>query len=214
MKKAMEDMTHIAMALQPKPVNPNAQITIGNVLLACATSPCIGRTIPKDVPSKIDELEAAMVEQKVDLSWCDGASGRDRKHAIALAWQINRQRASLKEKDASLDPNTRQHASVVLQLATKLLVQAQMMFPHQRWVEATLAVARTSGLVANQLWSHEDLEAQVLMAKILKSEGLRRPKLRLEAVCEPKEVLPGGKVSAKVRTIPHHYCTTTTPLPH
>ena len=42
--------------------------------------------------------------------------------------------------------------------------------------------------------SPDELEAQVLMAKILKGEGLRRPKLRLEAFCEPKEVMAGAQV--------------------
>ena len=198
MKAAMDDMGHIGKALQAKPEDPNATISIETVLLACATSPCMTRIIPNDVPSKIDELEEAMKAEKIDMEWVKETSGQARRHAIALLWQLNRQRASLKEKDASLDGATAQHCSVAVQLATKLLVQSQMMFPQQRWVEATLAVARTSSLVANQLWSHTELEALVQMAVILKKEGLRRPKLRLEAVCEPKEVLPGAKVSVKV----------------
>ena len=198
MKSAMDDMGHIAKALQPTPEDPNAPISIERVLLACATCPCMTRTIPDNVPSKIDELEEFMKAEKVDMEWVKETSGESRRHAIALLWQLNRQRASLKEKDAALDGATAQHCSVAVQLATKLLVQSQMMFPHQRWVEATLGVARASALVANQLWSHTELEAMVQMALILKKEGLRRPKLRLEAVCEPKEVLPGGKITVKV----------------
>ena len=65
-----------------------------------------------------------MRAEKVDMDWVDKASGAARNHAIAMLWQINRQRAALKEKDADLDGPTAQHASVAVQLATKLLVQA------------------------------------------------------------------------------------------
>eukprot|EP00967_Tisochrysis_lutea_P092660 scaffold133701_cov30-Tisochrysis_lutea.AAC.4 len=198
MKSAMDDMKHMAEALKPEKEDPNAELSVERVLLACASCPCMLRAIPKDVPSKIDSLESAMKEQNIPMEWLDQASGAVRRHAVAILWQLNRQRAGLKEKDSALDGATAQHASVAIQIATKLLMQAQMLFPHQRWVPATLAVARASALVANQLWSHTDLEAQVLMAKILKAEGLRRPKLRLEAVCEPKECLPNAKVAVKV----------------
>jgi hypothetical protein len=199
MKAAMEDMGHMAKALSLNEEDPNADIPMEKVFLAIATCPCMSRSIPKDAPSKIDVLEAALKAEKVDMAWVDQAAGPARKHAVALLWQLNRQRASLKAQDEAVDRMTRQHASVALQIGTKLLMQAQMMFPHQRIVPSTLCVARASALLANQLWSHTDLEAQVLMAKILKAEGLRRPKLRLEAVCEPKECLPNGKVAVKVR---------------
>uniref|UniRef100_A0A7S3XB41 Uncharacterized protein n=1 Tax=Strombidinopsis acuminata TaxID=141414 RepID=A0A7S3XB41_9SPIT len=194
----------MAEALKPEKEDPNAELSVERVLLACASCPCMLRAIPKDVPSKIDSLESAMKEQNIPMEWLDQASGAVRRHAVAILWQLNRQRAGLKEKDSALDGATAQHASVAIQIATKLLMQAQMLFPHQRWVPATLAVARASALVANQLWSHTDLEAQVLMAKILKAEGLRRPKLRLEAVCEPKECLPNAKVAVKVMLLRHH----------
>jgi len=204
MKKAMEDVTHMSEALKPLPEDPNRTIPVNEVLLALATAPCMCRIIPADVPSKISELEEAMRAEKVDMDWVDKASGAARNHAIAMLWQINRQRAALKEKDADLDGPTAQHASVAVQLATKLLVQAQMYLPQYRWVHAILAVARTSALIANQLWSPDELEAQVLMAKILKNEGLRRPKLRLEAFCEPKEVMAGAQLRVKVALLRHH----------
>lgn len=201
MKSAMEDMGHMAKALSPDEADPNAEISVDRVLLAIATSPCMSRTIPKDAPSKIDVLEAALKAEKVDMTWVEQATGPARRHAVALLWQLNRQRAGLKSQDEALDGMTRQHATVANQIGTKLLMQAQMLFPHQRVVPATLAVARASSLLANGLWSSNDLEAQVLMAKILKGEGLRRPKLRLEAVCEPKECLPNAKVAVKVRAL-------------
>ena len=124
MKKAMEDVTHMSEALKPLPEDPNRTIPVNEVLLALATAPCMCRIIPADVPSKISELEEAMRAEKVDMDWVDKASGAARNHAIAMLWQINRQRAALKEKDADLDGPTAQHASVAVQLATKLLVQA------------------------------------------------------------------------------------------
>ena len=65
------------------------------------------------------------------------------------------------------------------QLATKVLMQAQMLVPQQRWVQATLGVARMSALIVNEVWSHDDEACHARMKEVLKADGLEYPRLTL-----------------------------------
>ena len=116
----------------------------------------------------------------VDPAAIDAVTGPARNTALLLYWCLHRQDPRLKaladgisaaavgDEEAlaeacGLGEKERAHASMALQMATKLLMQSQMLIPQQRWIQATLAVARASGLIANSLWSHTDaasLEAQ------------------------------------------------------
>lgn len=97
------------------------------------------------------------------------------------------------------------------QLATKLLIKAQMLMPQQRWVQPTLAVAGASALISNALWSHTDEKALASMRTILQEDQLPYPKLKLEATAGPKatngegeECAAGQHVLTKVKLTREH----------
>jgi len=58
-------------------------------------------------------------------------------------------------------------------------MQAQMLVPQQRWVQATLGVARMSALIVNEVWSHDDEACHVRMKEVLEADGLEYPRLTL-----------------------------------
>jgi len=204
MQSAMSEMQHMAMALQPSPVDPNAPVTLEKILLTCASAPGMLASIPESHPSKPEVMEEALKKADINLDWIGTSEGMTRKNAICLCWKVNRQRAELKKTDDELDVPSQQHASACHQIAMKLLMQAQMVMPSQGWAAASVGVARASALVANQLWSHEDREALEIMADILKGEGLRAPKLRLEVSC-PASSLAESPMKINVKLHRDHH---------
>lgn len=72
-------------------------------------------------------------------------------------------------------------------MATKLLIQCQMLMPQQRWVQVTLAVAKMSALMATALWSHTDPASLAKMASIISDDKLPQPKLSVKASAKWKE---------------------------
>ena len=55
------------------------------------------------------------------------------------------------------------------EIATRLLVQAQMLMPSKNWVQQQLAIARVSVLLSSRLWSHDDEECRRRMATVLQA---------------------------------------------
>ena len=170
MKKGMLDLGHLATQLKPCAEDPDAEVTMLKVMLALATTPAmeqlgtdeealLGPTKTQDearaalskVEDKLEEFEAFPVDALNDLSpvhW---------RNAVCLYWHLYKQKdeewtEAQKDSLGEVD-HWRGGAN---QIATKLLIQAQMLLPQQRWVQPTLTVARVSALVANALWSHTD----------------------------------------------------------
>jgi hypothetical protein len=73
-------------------------------------------------------------------------------------WHLWKERLEPELAEAAPPEMAEAKRSAANQLATRLLIQSQMLIPQQRWVQPTLAVAKASALMANALWSHEDQE--------------------------------------------------------
>lgn len=220
MKNAMLDMQHLAHKLRPMPEDPDAVVAHEAVIQALVSAPSFqelsedddGGDAYDDMP-KIEAILNDCAAFGEDGAALKDLEGTPRRNAILLYYKLNQQRPKLEAAGLQLAEETECRASAALQKATKMLVQSQMLMPQQRWVQATLGVAKASALVANSLWSHADEEAQALMGTILKSEGLRLPRLSLRAAAaasggeielDPEscaacsEVLAGGKVDIRV----------------
>jgi len=200
----MAEMQHMAMALQPSKGDPNAEVTVQQIITACASSPGMLAAIPSQHPSKTETVEDAMKKAGIKLDWIK-SKGMKRKNAILLYWKLHRQQKELKKVDDDLDVPTQQHASACLQITMKLMMQTQMLLPAQNWVAASVGIAKASALFANQLWSHDDKEAVEMMSDVLKGEGLRAPKLRLEPKVEPAEMAQGASFDVKVKLHRDHH---------
>jgi len=106
-----------------------------------------------------------------------------------LYWQMYQSKL---EGELKLDNITERQQQICNQIGTGILVKAQMLLVQNRWVQATLAIARASALISCCLWSHSDEQCIKQMTSVLESDGLPFPKLRLEAACSPKDK-PGEK---------------------
>ena len=194
-QKGMADLQHLAVALKPDSADPDAPVSNLTIVKVLSGAPMLcermqqgwdkfGETVDDAV---LDRLEKALVEmgalEEGALSECAA-----RKNALLLYWHMNR--TANEELAATFPPELDAMRSGMNQLATQLLVKAQMLMPQQRWVQQTLAVARVSALVANGLASHTDPAALAAMAKILEDPEtggpLPMPKLSVSARARPR----------------------------
>lgn len=184
MQGVVADMGYLSTELKPQPEDPDAHITFGKVVGALAGCPsladvgaeCSTESITSIASALSDVVDAAALDYKEPV----------RTNALLIYWQLNRERPGLKDA-AELGEETSRQASTALQKCVKLLIQAQMLMPQQRWMQQTLAVARASALVANSLWSHSEEAAVKAMTHILEGDGLRSPQLELSAFASPKD---------------------------
>lgn len=58
-------------------------------------------------------------------------------------------------------------------------------------MQPTLAIARTSALIANALWSHTAAGSLAKMGRILEEDGLPMPKLSIKATVKPRDATEG-----------------------
>ena len=107
------------------------------------------------------------------------SAGADKKRALLLMlWLLYRVKAG----DAvELDARMLGYVEGTKRLATKVLMQAQMILPQQRWVKAVVATSKLSALMVNELWSHEDTDCIDKMTESLKQSELLYPVLKLRA---------------------------------
>jgi len=220
-QKGMADLQHLVVALKPDSADPDASASNLTIVKALAGAPMLcermqqgwdkfGETVDDAV---LERLEKALVEmgalEEGALSECAA-----RKNALLLYWHMNR--SAHEELAATFPTELDAMRSGMNQLATQLLVKAQMLMPQQRWVQQTLAVARVSALVANGLASHTDPAALAAMAKILEDPDaggpLPMPKLTVSAAAkarngtneEDSEVTAGQQVLVTITVTREH----------
>lgn len=148
------DLAFLSEALKPDPAAPKARTT--NTTVISAISGCPGMSaIGADVEAKIEELEGALKRAGCLTDQLDKLEGVPRRSALLIYWKLFQKEPGLMKeleaKPVKLDRKTEELSQEVVNMGTKLLMQAQMLVPNFRWIEATLAVARTSALIANQL---------------------------------------------------------------
>uniref|UniRef100_A0A7S0NTP6 SEC63 domain-containing protein n=1 Tax=Calcidiscus leptoporus TaxID=127549 RepID=A0A7S0NTP6_9EUKA len=196
------DMSHLATKLRPSDSDPDAPLSFGGIRAALAGCPSLSEIGSQCSAASVSSIAVALDAVGAIDDALDGLDAAARANGLLLSWQLNREQHGVAESMA-LDEATSRQASAVLQTCTKLLMQAQMLIPKQRWVQQTLAVARASALVANSLWSHSDEAALALQTAILAREGLRYPRLELSA-STPKQVLPKAPVEITVLLARQH----------
>jgi len=124
-------------------------------------------------------------------------------------WHLWKERLEPELAEAAPPEMAEAKRSAANQLATRLLIQSQMLIPQQRWVQPTLAVAKASALMANALWSHEDQEALDKMVAILNDDGLAFPSLELQASAVGADtqegvIMPSQPIKAKITLVRKH----------
>jgi len=229
MQKGMLDLSYLCGALKPDPESPDARLSDVKVVTALCGAPVLREQMERgwtQLGEKVDEavlekLEAAFVaEGSLEagaLSECEAAV---RKNALMLYWHMHR--SKMTELADSLPSELDALRSGANQLATQLLIKAQMLMPQQRWVQPTLAVGRLSALVSNGLHSHTDEGALEAMTRILQDPEaggpLPYPKLKLAAHAKPRhgngeEVVAGQHVLATVELTREHAAAQGDPQP-
>jgi len=223
MQEGMFDLKHLCEKLKPAADDPDAPVSLLRVICALAGAPALKR-LPEDpeqreqadaaIAEATDELlaklEAALVAAKAfeagALAECEPT---ERRNALILYWHMHQ--SNMPELAATMPSGLDSLRAYLNNLATKLLVKAQMLMPQQRWVQPTLAVAHASALVANALWSHTDEKALGAMRAILAEDGLSTPKLSLAATAGPRgtsgvgdEVATGQQVLVSVKLTREH----------
>jgi len=207
---AMLDMTHLSEVLKPSTTAPDMPLSDFIVIKGLATCPSmqqIDKQTPGDtkiIVETIDKIEGALRDEgALDVALiaeCNALPRPQRRNVMLLYYQM---RCFKWEATLTLDNVSQAQSSMAHGIALNNLVKAQMLLPQNRWVQATLAVARVSALLSCKLWSHSDDECKEAMAKVLESDGLPYPELRLEASAsakdrDEKEVLVSGVVKLDV----------------
>lgn len=207
---AMADMTHLSEQLKPSAETPDTPVSTFRVIKGIATCPSlrqIDEITPGDVKvvtETIDKLDAALAEEGAfddqAREACNELPRPQRRNIMLLYWQMYQNKL---EKKITLDDITARQQQITNQIGTSILVKAQMLLVQNRWVQATLAIARVSALISCCLWSHTDEECKKAMATVLESDGLPVPKLRVQATTSAKEkpgsdILPGDAVKLDV----------------
>ena len=217
MQRGMLDLQHLTQKLKPATENPDAPISTLDVLKVMASAPCMkeqlgDEKVPENIRSVVTEdiltkMETALVDAgafaAADLASCEG---HERRNLLLLYWHMHKQ--NIAELEASLPKEVDMMRSGANQVATGLLVKAQMLMPQNRWVQPTLAIASVSALVSTALWSHTDDKSLGLMKSILAEDEVPTPKLALKASAAPKnggdEILAGQHVAVKVTITREH----------
>jgi len=185
-------------AMRPDPDDPDkvpSTVDVLNAITCCTSFEALHDNIKsqegddkKKVIMAFINLERWLLENAVeaDVSGLKASkdAGAEKKRALLLLlWILYRVKAG----DAvELDARMLGYVEGTKRLATKVLMQAQMMLPQQRWIKAVLATSRLSALVVNELWSHDDADCVERMTESLKQSELNYPvlKLRVRTILE------------------------------
>ena len=156
-QRGMQDMQAFCERIKPDPADPDKKLSTFDMITALASCPSFALIGEQCNATTIDAIEAALLENAAEA---DAAALRDntesptmRRNVLLLFWALYRLKCG---EGVEVDSMSEQQLQRAKQLATKVLMQAQMLVPQQRWVQATLGVARMSALIVNEVWSHED----------------------------------------------------------
>lgn len=179
-QRGMQDMQAFCERIKPDPADPDKKLSTFDMITALASCPSFALIGEQCNAATIDAIEAALLENAAEA---DAAALRDntesptmRRNVLLLFWALYRLKCG---EGVEVDSMSEQQLQRAKQLATKVLMQAQMLVPQQRWVQATLGVARMSALIVNEVWSHEDEACHERMKEVLKADGLEYPRLTL-----------------------------------
>jgi len=179
-QRGMQDMSAFCERIKPDPADPDKPLSTCDMITALASCPSFALIGEQCNAATIDAIEAALLENAQEA---DAAGLRDntesptmRRNVLLLFWALYRLKCG---DTVEVDAMSEQQLQRAKQLATKVLMQAQMLVPQQRWVQATLGVARMSALIVNEVWSHDDEACHVRMKEVLEADGLEYPRLTL-----------------------------------
>lgn len=209
MQKSMADLTHLVTVMKPSAEDPDAEVPMIKLARALATCPSLeaigtdsakllgehldGATAKENLSKVEDKLEEVGALKTDELN--DMENECHWRNVVLIYWHMYKQ--SIDDEFVNgLAGEVDQGRGMANQLATRLLIQAQMLMPQQRWVQVTIAVAKMSALMATALWSHTDPLSLEKMAKITSDDGLPQPKLSVSASARWKENLTEAEIPA------------------
>lgn len=247
-QQTARDVGVFCQGIKPDIADPNKELSTVDVLSAMATCPSfdalhenikgLEAAEKKKVIVAFIALERALLEQATEedargLRESKDCGAEKRRALLLLLWLLYRAKAS---DTLEMDDRFLGYVEGSKRLATKVLMQAQMMLPQQRWIKATLGTSRLSALLVNELWSHEDDECIKRMRDLLAQSDSAYPSLGLRArtilgasaakqelECEelgrdegwadgddaPAVALPGQAVAVQVELTRHHAAAAT-----
>ena len=128
-------------------------------------------------------LENMVAEDVSGLKAFKDAGAEKKRALLLLLWVLYRVKA---DDAVEIDARMLGYIEGTKRLATKVLMQAQMMLPQQRWIKAVLATSQLSALFVNELWSHAEPDCIERMKESLKQSELNYPvlKLRVRTILE------------------------------
>jgi len=239
----MQDMGVFMRFLKPTAEEPNKLLGTVDVLAALAECPSFANLTEAIKKAPADQQKTTiraflMIEKtlKEMATTADAAAlseskakPESRRPLLLLLLVLYKNKLG---SAVELDEMTTHYMEATKRLATQLLMHAQMVLPQQRWVHATLAVARVSALLVNELWSHEDPDCVQRMRDILKppdkpdEPGMPFPELALKARTvmalalesgsagklesvpqEPASCLPGQMIAVDLELTRKHACS-------
>jgi len=193
-QQTMKDVGAYCQGVKPDGANPNKELSTVDCMCAMATCPSFEalhetiknldaeekkKTVMGFITLERALMEHASEEDAAGLRDSKDVSGAEKRRALLLLmWVLYRAKAG---DSVPLDERFMGFVEGSKRLATKVLMQAQMLLPQQRWIKATIATSRLAALLVNELWSHDDDECKSKMSEMLQKQGESYPVLSLRA---------------------------------
>jgi len=187
-QQTMKDVGAYCQGVKPDGANPNKELSTVDCMCAMATCPSFEalhetiknldaeekkKTVMGFITLERALMEHASEEDAAGLRDSKDVSGAEKRRALLLLmWVLYRAKAG---DSVPLDERFMGFVEGSKRLATKVLMQAQMLLPQQRWIKATIATSRLAALLVNELWSHDDDECKSKMSEMLQKQGESYP---------------------------------------
>mmetsp|Transcript_2102 Transcript_2102/g.4558 ORF Transcript_2102/g.4558 Transcript_2102/m.4558 type:complete len:313 (-) Transcript_2102:513-1451(-) len=183
MIEGMVDLDTLSRLLRPHPAAPDAAVGTVDVLRALSACPAIQScpAVHADATPELQAFEAWVLSvNALTQRQLSALSTSEHRALLLLCFRLMQRCCPV-----VLDAASEAAQCTVNEIATRVLMQAQMLMPRNSWVQQQLAIARTAVLLQSRLWSHTDDECRRLAALALEEGGLPSPRLQLQAAVRP-----------------------------
>mmetsp|Transcript_2101 Transcript_2101/g.4553 ORF Transcript_2101/g.4553 Transcript_2101/m.4553 type:complete len:306 (-) Transcript_2101:385-1302(-) len=206
MIEGMVDLDTLSRLLRPHPAAPDAAVGTVDVLRALSACPAIQScpAVHADATPELQAFEAWVLSvNALTQRQLSALSTSEHRALLLLCFRLMQRCCPV-----VLDAASEAAQCTVNEIATRVLMQAQMLMPRNSWVQQQLAIARTAVLLQSRLWSHTDDECRRLAALALEEGGLPSPRLQLQAAVRPHAaegaIRSGSLVLVEIRLVREH----------
>jgi len=208
----MVDLDTLSRLLRPHPAAPDAAVGTVDVLRALSACPAIQScpAVHADATPELQAFEAWVLSvNALTQRQLSALSTSEHRALLLLCFRLMQRCCPV-----VLDAASEAAQCTVNEIATRVLMQAQMLMPRNSWVQQQLAIARTAVLLQSRLWSHTDDECRRLAALALEEGGLPSPRLQLQAAVRPHAaegaIRSGSLVLVEIRLVRATRCRSAT----